>query len=91
MSGASIEATAIRLVADAGALWAFVSVRIGGMTVHGVRVIDTGRPFVALPQVPVRAKLDGSGAGWQSVVEASPSLMSRITAAVLAAWRERAP
>ena len=46
------------------------------------------KPWVALPQQPARVKADGKGAGWYPVLEASPPLMERIRAVVLAAWQE---
>jgi hypothetical protein len=70
----------VRRLEGHGNLRAFAKVRLGAVVIHGCRVIQQPgqKAWVALPQVPARAKADGSGAGWYPVIE--------ITTAVLEAW-----
>lgn len=86
---APIEVLELRRLTGDGSLRAFVKIQIGALVVHGVRVVQQPgqRPWVALPQVPGRAKADGSGAGWYPVVEiVSKTLMARVRDAVIEAW-----
>jgi DNA-binding cell septation regulator SpoVG len=86
---ASIEVLEVRRLTGDGNLKAFAKIRIGAVVIHSCRVIQqpSQRAWVALPQVPARAKADGSGAGWFPVVEiVNPDLLARVRAAILEAW-----
>jgi hypothetical protein len=49
---------------------------------------DGGDPWVGLPQLPIRAKADGSGSGWLPVVTIeNREVMARLRDAVLKAWQ----
>jgi hypothetical protein len=81
-------------VTGAGALKAFVTVKVGCVEIDDCRVVqqDGQRAWCSLPQVPVRAKADGSGAGWRSIIRiTNPDVLARVRSAVLAAWRGGAP
>jgi DNA-binding cell septation regulator SpoVG len=87
-----VEVLEVRRLSGDGNLRAFAKVRIGCLVIHGCRVIQQPgqRAWVALPQVPARAKADGSGAGWYPVVEVTNrSVMDQVRDAVLAAWDEQ--
>ena len=84
----------VRRVNGSGSLKAFATVRLGCITIHSCRIIQQadGDPWVALPQLPARRKIDGAGAGWAPVVEiTNPTVLAALCEAVLAAWWERAP
>ena len=84
----------MRRVDGSGSLKAFAKVRLGCITIHSCRVIQQpgGDPWVALPQLPARRRIDSAGAGWAPVVEiTNPAVLAALREAVLAAWRERAP
>jgi hypothetical protein len=77
---------------NSGSLKAFAKVRLGCITIHCCRIIQQpgGDPWVALPQLPARCRVDGAGAGWAPVVEiTNPAVLAALRDAVLAAWRER--
>lgn len=70
-----------------GQLKAVAKVRLGGIVLHGVRVLaqDDGEPWIGWPQAPARA----NGTGWFACVSfVNPALADRVSDAVLAAWRE---
>jgi DNA-binding cell septation regulator SpoVG len=81
---ATIEVLEIRKV-DTGNVRAFVKLRLGGLVIHGVKVVqqDGQKAWVALPQTK-------SGERWFPVVECtSKDLKQRITDVVLAAWQRQ--
>jgi hypothetical protein len=91
---ADIEVLGVWPVTGSGSLRALANVRVGAVTLRSCRVVqqDGGEPWVALPQVPIRRKADGSGAGWVAVVEiADRELLDQLCQAVLAAWRQGQP
>jgi DNA-binding cell septation regulator SpoVG len=86
-----IEVLEVRAV-DRGNLRAFAKVRLGAVVIHGLRVIRQPgqKAWCALPQIPGRAKADGSGAGWYPVIEiVNRDLLDRVCAAVLEAWEAK--
>ena len=85
-----IEVLALQHLTGAGSVKPRVRVRLGGIVVHGVRVIQQPdkEAWVALPQIAWRPKADGSAAGWVPVVEIqNRDLMARLTCAVIGAWK----
>jgi DNA-binding cell septation regulator SpoVG len=89
MRPTALEVLEVKPVTGRGNLKAFARVRLGAVVIHGCRVIQQPgqKAWVALPQVPARAKADGSGAGWYPVIEiTNPELLARVRAAVLEAW-----
>jgi DNA-binding cell septation regulator SpoVG len=86
---AAVEVIELKRLDGNGNLKAFAKIKLGAVIVHGCRVIQQPgqKAWVALPQVPARAKADGSGTGWFPVIEiTSPDLLARVRAAVLEAW-----
>jgi DNA-binding cell septation regulator SpoVG len=86
---AETEVLELRRVTGAGALRALVKVRLGAVLVRGVRIIqqDGGEPWIALPQVPARRRVDGSGSGWSRIIEVvDPAVSDQLRDAVLRAW-----
>ena len=84
----------MRRVNGSGSLKAFAKVRLGCITIHSCRIIQQadGDPWVALPQLPARRKVDGAGAGWAPVVEiTNRAVLAALREAVLAAWQVHAP
>ena len=89
----AIEVLEVRHVTNCGAVRAFVKLRLGGLTIHSVKVIrqEGQGPWIALPQQPARPSADGGkGRGWYPLVEASPELMAKIKAVVLEAFEREA-
>jgi DNA-binding cell septation regulator SpoVG len=87
----AIEVLEIRTI-DRGNLRAFAKLRLGSVVIHGCRVIQQPgqKAWVALPQIPGRAKADGSGAGWFPVIEiVNRDLLDRVRSAVLEAWEAK--
>jgi hypothetical protein len=85
-----IEVLEMRRARDCGAVRAFCKLKVGGFTIHGVKVIRQDgqeKAWVALPQTPACTKTDGKGAGRFPVVEATPELMARIRAVVPEHWQ----
>ena len=89
-----IAVTGLRRIRGRGQLIAVARVRIGPVTIAGIRVPESGWPggwrLVAMPQVPVRRRADGSGSGWMAVVELEPPAQELVRDAVLEAL-EAAP
>jgi hypothetical protein len=82
----AIVALDVRPVTGMGNLQAFVTIKLGPLTIHGCRVIreDDKRPWAALPQVQ-------NGNRWLPLIQVADSrLHDRIRAAILSAWQERA-
>jgi DNA-binding cell septation regulator SpoVG len=85
----AIQVLELRRVENLGSIRAFVKLRLGGLIVHGVKVIrqEGQAAWIALPQQPARPSADGGkGRGWSPILEATPELMAKIKAVVLAAW-----
>ena len=80
---AAIEVLEIRPVDNCGNVRAFVKLRLGGLVIHGVKVVsqEGQKAWCALPQTK-------SGDRWYPVVEiTSKPLKERVSAAVLDAWQ----
>ena len=61
------------------------TVRLGGVTVHGVRLIESQRgPFVSLPS---RRREDGAGVTWQPIIELNDRLTGLVREALIQALR----
>jgi hypothetical protein len=80
----------LRPVDRGTSLKAFADVRIGPIVIRGLKVVQQPgkEPWIGLPQVPGRAKADGSGAGWYPIIEIRRPLLDRVSEAVIEAWRE---
>jgi stage V sporulation protein G len=79
---AAITVTSIKRLDGNGPTKAFADVAIGGITVHGVRVIDAGKgPFIAMPSSK------GKDGKWHDHVTLSKPLAEKVRAIVLSAWR----
>jgi DNA-binding cell septation regulator SpoVG len=81
-----IEVVGITPLAAGGNLKAFVSIRLGAMTIHGLRIIQqAGKPaWVALPQR--EAEQDGKKRYFPIVEIDSRALRAAIEEKALAAW-----
>jgi hypothetical protein len=85
---AAIEVLEMRSV-ESGNLKAFAKIKLGCVVIYGCRIIQQPgqRPWVALPQTPARKKADGSGAGWDPVIEiTNRDVMDQIRGTMLEAW-----
>jgi DNA-binding cell septation regulator SpoVG len=83
---ADIEVLEIRSVTDSGNIRAFATVRLGGVTLMGCKVIreDGKRPWVAMPDRQWTAE-DGQRR-WSQAVKLTAALKQRVDDAVLSAW-----
>jgi DNA-binding cell septation regulator SpoVG len=83
----AISVESLRL-SDHATIKAFVDVRMGGVVAKGFKIIQAPgqRAWVALPSRQYDAG-DGKPR-YEITVELSDSLKARVSAAVLAAWRE---
>lgn len=82
-----IEVIAIRPVPN-GNLRAFVSVRVGDITIHDCRIVQQPgqRPWVSLPQQEYTTR-DGERK-FSTVIELTEPLRREVSRAVLAAWEK---
>lgn len=85
-SAAEIEVLDIRHVQKPGNVQAFVSVRLGGVTVHGAKIVQQPgqRPWLAMPDKQWAG--DDGKPRYTAVIELSPALKKRVADAVLASW-----
>jgi DNA-binding cell septation regulator SpoVG len=88
---APIQVLDVRSVANAGNVCAFVSLRLGGVTVHGAKIVQQAgqRAWVAMPDRQWTAP-DGK-VRYTAVVELTPLLKQRVSDAVLSGWEHAAP
>jgi DNA-binding cell septation regulator SpoVG len=83
---APITVVSIKHMDGNGATKAFADVAIGGVTVHGVRVIDAGKgPFLGMPSSK------GKDGKWHDHVTLSKPLAEKVREIVLSAWRGQPP
>jgi DNA-binding cell septation regulator SpoVG len=84
-----VEIVEIRSVETGGNVRAYVSVRLGGVTIHGCKIVaQPGRtPWLAMPDKSWKDKEGRTK--YAPVVELSSALKLRVQEAVLEAW-ERA-
>ena len=90
---AAISVVAIRHVRGNGTLKALVDVQIGCLLIRGCRILQQPdrEPWLALPQVPLRVKASGEGAGWQTVVEiTNPDVRDQLASVAIRAWQAAA-
>lgn len=83
-----IDVVSVRTMKNSsGALKAFVSVRVGGVTIHDMRVIqqDGKSAWVACPQKEIPDK-SGGKSKYFPIVEFTDDLKERVSDAVLAEW-----
>lgn len=85
---ATIEVLDVRRIANAGNVRAHLSLRIGGITVHGAKIVQqpNQRPWLAMPDRQWTAP-DGK-VRYSPVIELTDSLKRRVSDAVLAGWTE---
>ena len=83
----SVEVVEIKRLADTGNLKGFVSVKIGSLTIHGLRIVQQQgqTAWVSLPQSEYSGK-DGKKK-YASIVEVPDAVKVAIQTAVLAAWQ----
>ena len=88
---APIEVIEVRRVDNLSNVRAFVSLRIGGVTVHGAKIVQQPgqRPWLAMPDQKWTSA-DGKQR-YSALVELSPSLKARVSDAILTGWAELAP
>ena len=82
----AIEVVALRPLVDNGNLKAFVSVRLGGVTIHDCRIVQQPgqAAWVSMPQ---REYADKQGQKkYSAIVELSDSLKSSVAEIILAEW-----
>lgn len=85
----SVELLEIRPVTNAGNVRAFVTVRLGGVTIHGCKVVQQPGQAAWLA-MPDRSYADASGKQkWSAVVELSPDLKRKVSDFVMAEWARR--
>ena len=89
MSRCEVELLDVRPVAGADNVKAFVTVRIGGVTIHGAKVVQQPGQAAWLA-MPDRSYTDAGGKRkWSAVVELSPELRRRVSDTILAEWERR--
>jgi hypothetical protein len=83
---APIEVLDVHRVENAGSVRAFISLRIGGITIHGCKIVQQPdqKPWLAMPDWQW-TETDGK-TRYSAVVELTPSLKQRVSNAVLAGW-----
>jgi hypothetical protein len=66
-----LEILSLRPVGGTGQLRAIARVRIGVLAIDQVRILqaDNGDIWASMPQLALRAKADGGGAGFRSIIE----------------------
>ena len=84
-----IELLEVRPVTSAGNVRAFVTVRLGGVTIHGCKIVQQ-QGQAAWLAMPDRSYPDASGKQrWAAVVELSPELRRRVSDVITAEWARR--
>ena len=86
---ADIELVAVRPSTNAGNVRAFVSIRLGGVTIHGAKIVrQAGQAaWLAMPDRPYD---DAAGKKrCSAVVELSPDLKRKVSDFVTAEWERR--
>ena len=85
----TVEVLEIKRLSCTGNLKGFVSVKIGGLTIHSIRVIqqDGQQPWVSLPQQEYQGK-DGKKK-YAPIIELPDHVKKAISEAVLAEWRRK--
>ena len=87
MEAKKIEVVAVRPI-DKGNLRAFVSVRLGGVTIHDCRVIQQ-QGQAAWVSMPQREYTDKQGQKkYSAIVELSEALKKSVSALVLQSWEQ---
>jgi hypothetical protein len=83
---AAIEVLEVWRTQNAGNVRVFVSLRLGGITIHGAKIVQQNgqRPWLAMPDRQWTA--DDGEARYTAIVELAPSLKRRVSDAVLEAW-----
>jgi DNA-binding cell septation regulator SpoVG len=86
MTPAAIEILDLRRTENAGNVRAFVSIRIGSVTIRDAKIIKQRdqRAWLAMPDKPWQGA-DGK-TRYTAIIELSPSLKERVSDAALAAW-----
>ena len=88
---APIELLDIRLLNRESNVRAFLTIRIGGVTIKDCKVVQQPgqRAWASMPD---RQYLDSSGSKrWTPIVELSPELRSRVNAVVAEHWSSNYP
>lgn len=91
MSIAAIELADIRLLNKEGNVRAFLTIRLGGVTIKDCKVVQQPgqRAWAAMPD---RQYLDASGSKrWTPVVELTPELRRRVCDFVAEYWEQNYP
>jgi DNA-binding cell septation regulator SpoVG len=85
-ASSAIEVVALKRVEGYGNVRAFVDVQLGGVTIHGCKVVqqEGQRAWLAPPQREWTG--DDGKRRWSNVVELSKELYRKASEAVLAAW-----
>jgi|ERR671915_2654889 hypothetical protein len=83
-----IEVLKVTPIPNGGNLKAYISVRVGPWTIHGIRVVQQPgqRAWVSLPQAEGKPDSSGKRAWWPLIECADKTLKQAIAAAVLKAW-----
>lgn len=85
----AVEVFDIRAASSPGNVRAYVSFRLGGVTIHGAKIVQQSGQAAWLA-MPDRQWSDQTGkTRYSQVVELSPSLRALATEHVLRAWTER--
>lgn len=88
-SASKIEILEIRPFNGPGNVRAFTSIRVGGVTIHGAKIVRQPEQ-VAWLAMPDRAYTDAGGKQkWAAVVELTPDLRRRVNETVIAEWERR--
>jgi DNA-binding cell septation regulator SpoVG len=82
----NIEIVSIKPVDNTGNVRAFVSLRLGSIVIHGVKIVPQQgqRPSVATPDTKYETA-DGK-VRYKQIIELTPSLRQRVAEAVLSEW-----
>ena len=86
---ADIELVAVRPSTNAGNVRAFATIRVGGVTIHGAKIVQQPGQAAWLA-MPDRSYADAGGKQkWSAVVELTPDLRRRVSDTILAEWERR--
>jgi hypothetical protein len=83
---APIEVIDVRPAQNAGNVRAYLSLRIGGITIHGAKIVQQNgqKAWLAMPDRQWQGS-DGK-THYTAIVERTPSLKERVSNAVLPGW-----
>lgn len=86
-----IELLDLRPVTSGGNVRAFVSIRLGGVTIHTCKIVQQPgqTAWLAMPDRPYTDASGKQKQNWTAIVELSPELKRRVSDSIIAEWERR--